>query len=448
MLTGLRWRLSLLYAFATLALLAAVGGGMYALLDYYFRASTDLALQSRLALDLRRLGLPVPADLAAVAQDWYAPASATATPRDDDESHEGDEDEEHAEQQDEAEFDSELAAVFSFALTAAGAPLSDQASPVPGLAPDVAAVRAALRTGRDWRTVRLADGTRIRLFTYLVGAGQTPAVLQLGRTLGAQDEVRGRFGVGLLGLGALSTLLMGAASWWLAGRSLAPARRAWERQQAFVANASHELRTPLTLVRASAEVAQRGLPPTDRRYTQLADILQEADHMSRLVDDLLLLSRLDARSLPLERRPIAVAELLADLHRQVGRLAEAKGVVLEAGPAAGALWGDPARVRQVLLILLDNALAHTPPGGRVQLAAAGDGRWLEVRVTDTGPGIAPAHLPHVFERFYRADAARSSGGAGLGLAIAQSLVAAQGGQIAVASPPGAGATFTVRWPAA
>ncbi len=120
----------------------------------------------------------------------------------------------------------------------------------------------------------------------------------------------------------------------------------------------------------------------------------------------------------------------------------------ELGAAAGTLLGDPARVRQVLLILLDNALAHTPTGGTVRMAAASDGRWIEIRVADSGPGIAPEHLPHVFERFYRADPARSGGGAGLGLAIAQSLVTAQGGHIAVASQPGAGTTVSVRWPAA
>ena len=273
-------------------------------------------------------------------------------------------------------------------------------------------------------------------------------MLQLGRTLGDQDRVLNSFLVGLLGLGAAAALAVGAASWWLAGRSLAPAHAAWDKQQAFVANASHELRTPLTLVRATAEVAQRGLPPSDARHELMSDILSECDHMSGLVDDLLLLSRLDSHALKLQRTPLPAAELLADMQRQVGRLAGEHQVRLSVSAAAGTLLGDPARLHQVLLILLDNALRHTPAGGQVTLAAAPSGRAVEITVADTGAGIAPEHLPHVFDRFYRADPARGGEGTGLGLAIARSLVTAQGGHIRIASQPGVGTTVSVRLPAA
>jgi signal transduction histidine kinase len=241
---------------------------------------------------------------------------------------------------------------------------------------------------------------------------------------------------------------VGAASWWLAGRSLAPAHAAWEKQQAFVANASHELRTPLTLVRATAEVAQRGLPTDDARHGMLGDILSECDHMGRLVEDLLLLSRLDSHALRLQRHPLEASELLTDVQRQVGRLAGEQRVRLDLGSVNGRLLGDPARLRQVLLILLDNALRHTPAGGRVTLAAAPAGRSVEITVADTGTGIAPEHLPHLFDRFYRADPARGGEGTGLGLAIARSLITAQGGQISVHSQSGSGTTVTVRLPAA
>jgi len=281
-----------------------------------------------------------------------------------------------------------------------------------------------------------------------VGGITGPAVLQLGRTLGDQDRVLNSFLLGLLGLGAAAALAVGVASWWLAGRSLAPAHAAWDKQQAFVANASHELRTPLTLVRATAEVAQRGLPASDSRHELLSDILNECDHMSGLVDDLLLLSRLDSRALKLERSPLPAAELLADIQRQVSRLAGEHQVRLAVGAATGTLLGDPARLRQVLLILLDNALRHTPAGGQVTLAAAPNGRSVEITVADTGTGIAPEHLPHVFDRFYRADPARGGEGTGLGLAIARSLVNAQGGHIRIDSQPGVGTMVTVRLPAA
>lgn len=455
MLAGLRWRLSLLYALASLAVLALVGGGAYGLLDFYFRGTTDLALQSRLALDLRQLGLPVPAALQAAELSWYAGAGrsplAAPTPArsQDDDGDDDDDDHDQVDVEDEhREFDSELASIFSFALTDQGALLLDLGPAASGIAPDLAAVQAALAAGTDWRTTRLADGTRVRLLTYRIDAPGAPAVLQLGRTLGTQDSVRGRLVAGLLGLGALAAVFVGAASWWLAGRSLAPARRAWARQQAFVANASHELRTPLTLARASAEVARRGLPAGDQRYTQLSDILDECDHMSRLVEDLLLLSRLDTRTLPLRREPVGAGELLGGLRRQVGRLAEAQQVAFEVGPAEGTLLGDPDRVRQVLLILLDNALQHTPAGGRIRAEAARQGRWVEIRISDTGSGIAPDHLPNVFDRFYRGDGRAGDRGAGLGLAIAQGLVTAQGGQIELASRLGQGTTATARWPAA
>ena len=111
------------------------------------------------------------------------------------------------------------------------------------------------------------------------------------------------------------------------------------------------------------------------------------------------------------------------------------------------LVGDPDRVRQVMLILLDNALQHTPAGGRIRAEAARQGRWIEIRVSDTGSGIAADHLPNVFDRFYRGDGKSGDQGAGLGLAIAQGLVTAQGGQIELASRLGQGTTATVRWPA-
>jgi signal transduction histidine kinase len=326
--------------------------------------------------------------------------------------------------------------------------LPNPAVPNPGLAPDTQAVAAALAKGLDWRTNRLPSGTRVRLLTFRVNGGSGPAVLQLGRTLSDQDRVLNSFLAGLLALGAAAALCVGAASWWLAGRSLAPAHAAWEKQQAFVANASHELRTPLTLVRATAEVAQRGLPAGDTRHGLLGDILSECDHMSRLVEDLLLLSRLDSHALKLQRHPLAAGELLAEVQRQVGRLAREHQVRLDLGPATGVLLGDPARLRQVMLILLDNALRHTPAGGKVTLEAAPVGRSVEITVADTGTGIAPEHLPHLFDRFYRADPARGGEGSGLGLAIAWSLITAQGGQISIQSEFDQGTMVTLRLPAA
>ena len=166
--------------------------------------------------------------------------------------------------------------------------------------------------------------------------------------------------------------------------------------------------------------------------------------MARLVDDLLLLSRLDARRLPPDCRAVPLAPLLADVARQVARVADERGVVVSA-EGAGAAWADAARLRQVLLILLDNALRHTPRGGRITLTARVEGQRVRLTVADTGVGIAPEHLPRIFERFYRAAQAREATGegAGLGLAIAKALVEAQRGAIGVASQPGRGTTVSI-----
>ncbi|MFN8423778.1 MAG: ATP-binding protein [Anaerolineae bacterium] len=264
----------------------------------------------------------------------------------------------------------------------------------------------------------------------------------------------------LLGLGSVSAVLLGGGGWWVAGRSLQPAERAWRRQQAFVANASHELRTPLTLIRASAEVLQRSLPPAGDQRSLVEDILAECDHTSRLVSDLLLLSRLDSGQLDLRRAPVDALVLIADLTRQFGRLAAARGIDLAVDGRPGSVdsdaprsagegvlvFADPTRLRQVLIALLDNAVRHTPDGGHIRLAAALDGQRGTILVADTGEGIAPEHLPRVFDRFYRAassDRARADGGAGLGLAVAQSLVEAMGGAMAIESEPGRGTRVTI-----
>ncbi len=270
----------------------------------------------------------------------------------------------------------------------------------------------------------------------------------MGRLLSDQDGVLQRLEMGLLALGGVSIFLLGFASWWLAGRSLKPAQEAWERQQHFVANASHELRAPLTLMRASTEVALRTTSPKDMdQRALLEDVMQECDHMNRLVEDLLLLSRLDAGRIKLDRQAISLADMLSDVQRQVGRLADERSIKLVASsPAANLVaLGDPTRLRQVLLILLDNALRYTSMGGTIEMTAVAHGRHIELTVADTGNGIAPEHLPHIFERFYRVEEARGEegNGNGLGLSIAKGLVEAQGGHIGITSKVGQGTRITI-----
>lgn len=225
---------------------------------------------------------------------------------------------------------------------------------------------------------------------------------------------------------------------------------AFRRQRQFTADASHELRTPLTAIKGQAEVAlQRERGPEAYRKA-LSAINGEVDRMIRLVGSLLTLARADAGQIPIAREDVDLGRLVAGAVEQVRPLAAARGVGLEAGPGpAVRLRADEDLLLQLLLNLLDNAVKHTPPGGSVTARwAAADG-WAEVRVSDTGPGIAAEHLPHIFDRFYRVDPARTraDGGAGLGLSICRWIAEAHGGSIEAESEPGKGATFTLRLPA-
>jgi signal transduction histidine kinase len=311
---------------------------------------------------------------------------------------------------------------------------------------DAAAASAAANNGADLRTITLDDGVRVRLLSYPTGLS-FPAVLQVGRALNDQDLVLHQYLTGLVVLGFLASLLLAIMSWWLAGRSLSPAQRAWDQQQGFVSNASHELRTPLTLIRATADYGLRSRPEPLQQQV-LRDVVDEADYMNRLVDDLLLLSRLDAHRLQLESATIPLPELLSETVRQVEKLAQGQGVTLSLGTVSGNVLGDRARVRQVLLILLDNALRVTPSGGTIRLSGGPSGKMVEIVVADNGPGIPPEHLPHLFERFYqvRTNATDDSRSNGLGLSIAKALIEAQKGSIRIESAPGNGTRVYLRLP--
>jgi signal transduction histidine kinase len=452
----LRLRLTLLYLLAGFTLVGSVGAGAYGLVRYYFAQTTDLALQHTMAYQFQILGATPPEELQAADREWYSTRRSppNPVPRLSEEGGEGEEGEGDGAGRigllggGEEAFDSELAAIFVLPLDQSGEALTPLSSAVP-FSPDDDAASAALSGGHDWRTTRQPDGSRLRLLTYPVQGVAGLSVLQVGRSLADQDRILRQLLIGLLVLGIPGLAGLSAASWWLAGRSLLQAQTAWDRQQAFVANASHELRTPLTLLRASAEVALRGLRKGDRRAQLLQDILAETDHMSRLVEDQLLLARLDAGKLRLDLRPVAVADVMNEVHRQFARVAEDRGVRLVIDSAAGRAQADAPRLRQLMLILLDNALGNTPAGGTIRMSAAERSGSVEIVVADTGRGIPAEHLPRVFDRFYRADgdASGSGGGTGLGLAIAKGLVEAQRGAIRIESEAGRGTRISLTFPA-
>jgi signal transduction histidine kinase len=216
----------------------------------------------------------------------------------------------------------------------------------------------------------------------------------------------------------------------------------------FIADASHELRTPLTLIRGNAEIALAE-PVAEERTAVLADILGEATRMTRLVDDLLFLARSDAGSPPIEREYMPARVLLARLEAPAQALTRHHGIPLVIDlHGDGHIEADSERIQQAVLILLDNAIRYTPPGADIALRSYAESNHLWIAVRDSGPGISAEEQALIFERFYQArDAStRVRGGAGLGLAIAKSIVENHGGQITVVSSPDPGTSIAIGLP--
>jgi two-component system sensor histidine kinase BaeS len=224
-------------------------------------------------------------------------------------------------------------------------------------------------------------------------------------------------------------------------------QRGEERQRRLIADVAHELRTPLANLRGYLEALKDGVVSPDPEL--FASLHEEAVLQQRIVDDLQDLALAEAGSLVYHRSRVDLAELLETCRTAHQAVAETAGVRLAvSAEQPGCVEADPDRLRQVLGNLVGNALRATAAGGSITLAARREGVGAVITVADTGTGIAREHLPYVFDRFWRADAARdrATGGSGLGLAIARQLVNDHGGSIRVASEPGAGTTFTIRLP--
>lgn len=382
------------------------------------------------------------------------------------------------------------------------------------------------------------DQNAYRLYsTPLRQHGQIIGALQVGMSLAARQRQLHDLLLILAAVGAGVLVITAAASFYLAGRALLPMRVAYERQRRFAAAASHELRTPLAIVRSEAELVARGLlrlagsaasagqsaaviaagqqsAATDvpnegaesarhsaqssangggsvgtgelavRLGEDVQEIVAEVDYMARLVDDLLLLARDEATPGQFVRRDVDLAAITSEALAKLAPIAQAHGLTLGSGretseasdtaPASLVVHGDRDRLKQLVLILVDNAIRYTPAGGTIEITVQraherhlvarhlprhGDLAVLSVR--DTGVGIEQKDLPHLFEPFYRAKSARTGSsaggggdiagkpeGAGLGLAVARWIVHAHGGTITAMSEPGQGSTFTMSLPLA
>jgi len=221
-------------------------------------------------------------------------------------------------------------------------------------------------------------------------------------------------------------------------------------RQDLVANVSHELKTPITAIRAHLENLADGIEQPDRETMQV--MLNQTERLGRLVDQLLDLSKLESGEVPLQLEPMPLAPVIDQVLSEfsVGR-AVTDVALIDDVPDDLAVAADRERIHQVVFNLVDNAVRFTPPGGEVTIRAWREDERVQIEIHDTGVGVAPEHLPRVFERFYRADPARSrddGGGTGIGLAIARSIVEGHGGRIVATSEPGRGAAFTFGLPAA
>ena len=428
LLRRVRLQLALWSGGVTLVLLLMLGGVLYVAVDRSLSSSGTAQLVNQAA----RLtgGRPGPDTLPEGGFNFGGPASGT----------------------------------FAMVVDAQGDPVGRGARIPTGL-PVIASVDAVRDSGqRDIReeTVAIGGGgatpedateTPVRVLTDPVTFRGRQVFLQIVGDRTTEERTLRILVLVLVVGGAAALLVASGVGAAYANRALVPIRQslisqrqALRRQREFAADASHELRTPLTVIRASVDDLERHPKQQVAAVgTALTDIRDEVDHLTSMVEDLLLLARSDSGAIELEHVPVDLGDVASSGASGMSLLASERDVSLVVDPVPAEVAGDPARLRQLVAILVDNALRHSPRGSRVEVRVRTDGPDAVLVVEDEGPGIRPDDLPRVFDRFYRA-AGAPGGGTGLGLAIAAWIVERHGGRIAAANRDATGARFTVRLP--
>lgn len=281
----------------------------------------------------------------------------------------------------------------------------------------------------------------------VVRNGRTIGVVQTAGSLSQYDDDLAALLRILVVVGAVALLAAGGITALVVRRALLPIGAAVRRQRDFVTDAAHELRTPLTIIRTAAEM---GIEHGSAEEPSRSEItLKQTLHMTRLVSDMSLLARADSGMAQIDRATLDLERLVTEVVTDVVIVADERNVSVSSDLVPQVMIeGDSVRLRQVLLILLDNALKHSPDGGVIAVTLETQRRDAVLRIADGGEGIPPRHLAHVFERFYRTDAARAGEGTGLGLAIALSIVRAHGGRIWAENLADGGAQFGFALPLA
>jgi len=301
----------------------------------------------------------------------------------------------------------------------------------------------------SYRLITLPDRNALN-FDH-VSLGGVPAEIQLVANITPEINMLDRQKKNMqLGI-ASGIVVTVAAGFLLALQSLKPIRRSWERQHRFVSDASHELRTPLAVIRTNSEVLLRRPNQKIRDESEyIASTLKETQRLEKLVGHLLMLARTDSGQTSLNKRQFCLSKEVADTVHLFATLAESRNVVIRAEIDPSVPWiGDVDRIRQLLVIFLDNAMKYTPEGGSIRISCRKHSKLIALAVEDTGRGIASVDLPHIFDRFYRGSKHRSRDeeGTGLGLSIAKWIVDEHGGKIRIDSRLGEGTKVMVSLPA-
>ncbi|HVA56984.1 MAG TPA: ATP-binding protein [Gemmatimonadaceae bacterium] len=313
------------------------------------------------------------------------------------------------------------------------------------------AARAAVAQGVVDRRRRARHDHTLRLHAerFTLASGITMVAAVVADQVQLEDQYAAL--IVTFGSAAFAALvLVAAGGYFLSGKSMEPVERNIAHMRRFMADAAHELRTPVAVMRTTAEVTLQQRRDDDAYRSALGVVEREAERLSGIVDDLLTLARADAGERPVQRQRTYLDDIVLDAVDAAGALATAKGVKLEVGTfEEAAIDADPTLVRQLVMNLLQNAIKFTPDGGQVHVDVAADDGHPTLVIADTGVGIAPEHLPHVFERFYRADQARvRAEGTGLGLAIVRWVADVHSAEIQLTSTVGAGTRVEVVFPRA
>jgi signal transduction histidine kinase len=305
----------------------------------------------------------------------------------------------------------------------------------------------------DWETITDDRGERYHIHTLQIKTidNRDWGYLQVAQSFDRLDEYTNSLYLILIFGVPLAMLLIGGASWRLSGLAIAPIYQSYQQIQQFTADAAHELRTPLAVTRIAVESALdvEAIEPETRNTLEIAQ--RQIRYLSRLAEDLLWLSRLEAKQLPLQLQLCSVNDLVSDLEEELAPLAIANSIDLRLEILVKQsiyVMGDSDRLYRAIANLIDNAIQYTPPNGVVTIRLESSERHAILTIQDDGIGIAEADLPHIFDRFYRiqADRSRNTGGTGLGLAIVRAIVQAHHGSIQVDSQLGTGSRFTVSLP--